>query len=66
LAYATIYSEAHPDRQPLADAIAALARPAAITGEPAKPGKRRGRPPRRSAELFDVTATPASDEDGRA
>ncbi|MBA3820550.1 MAG: hypothetical protein H0X17_16790, partial [Deltaproteobacteria bacterium] len=62
LVYATIYSEAHPDRQPLAAAIAALARPVANTDEPAKPGKRRGRPPRRSAELFDATAMPAPDK----
>ncbi len=58
LAYARIYADAHPDRHGLANAIAALAAPtqAPITAAPAK---RRGRPPRQSAELF---ATPAAEE----
>jgi hypothetical protein len=61
VAYARIYSEAHPDRLALASAIAALSepkpRPAAAIGLTAN-GKRRGRPPRRSAELFDAAAPP--------
>ncbi len=57
VAYARIYSEAHPDRPALATAIAALSEPAPpaqvnLTAN----GMRRGRPPRRSAELFDATA----------
>ena len=51
LAYARIYAEAHPE---LADAIAAVSAPALACPAPA-PAKRRGRPPRVSAELF---ATP--------
>lgn len=56
IAYARIYSQAHPDRTALATAIAALSETkpvavAAATG--AATGKRRGRPPRRSAELFE-------------
>jgi hypothetical protein len=63
VAYARIYSEAHPDRHALATAITQLSEPRA----PAAPqltvnGKRRGRPPRRSAELFDATASPPVDE----
>jgi len=58
LAYAQIYADAHPDRGALANAIAALAAPAARPAV-AAPVKRRGRPPRQSAELF---ATPASEE----
>lgn len=63
LAYARIYSEAHPDRQDLAAAIAALAEPRPAAAAPALTanGKRRGRPPRRSAELFE--AQPAGDGD---
>ena len=59
-AYAQIYSEAHPDRGALVAALAALT----ITAPPAPPastGKRRGRPPRQSAELFD-TAPSSSTE----
>jgi hypothetical protein len=56
LAYARIYADAHPDRQPLASTIAALAAPSP-TPPAAAPAKRRGRPPRQSAELF-ATATP--------
>jgi hypothetical protein len=67
VAYAQIYSEAHPDRHALAAALAALAelsgpRPAAAAGVTAS-GKRRGRPPRRSAELFDATAQARVSED---
>jgi hypothetical protein len=61
VAYARIYSEAHPDRHALAAALAALAQP---TSPPATSltvnGKRRGRPPRRSAELFDAAGSPAA------
>lgn len=62
VAYARIYSEAHPERTALATAITALSAPvpAPATG-PTIPGKRRGRPPKRSAELFD-DAAPAGDE----
>jgi hypothetical protein len=56
LAYARIYADAHPDRHGLASAIAALAAPA-VTPAAAAPVKRRGRPPRQSAELF-ATAAP--------
>ncbi|MCX5745549.1 MAG: hypothetical protein NT062_23990, partial [Proteobacteria bacterium] len=59
VAYARIYSEAHADRRPLADALAALpVHAAAPLHEPVPPPKRRGRPPGRSttprngAELF--------------
>ena len=45
LAYARIYAEAHPEREPLARTIAALAVPAAAPSvEP--PPRRRGRPPK--------------------
>lgn len=54
LAYARIYADAHPDRHALASAIAAVAAP---TPPAAPPAKRRGRPPRQSAELF-ATTTP--------
>lgn len=63
VAYARIYSEAHPDRHALATALAELSepRPAAPAGLTAN-GKRRGRPPKRGAELFDTTAaTPPED-----
>lgn len=50
LAYARIYAEAHPHRAGLASAIAALAAPP--PAPPAAPAKRRGRPPKQSAELF--------------
>jgi len=56
IAYARIYSEANPQRQPIADAIAALTETQEAL--PTKTGKRRGRPPRQTAELFD-TAEPA-------
>jgi ABC-type transporter Mla subunit MlaD len=57
VAYARIYSDAHPERAALAAAIAELTsvaaprEPAPVAGPPAK---RRGRPPKRSAELFDA------------
>ncbi|MEJ7598330.1 MAG: hypothetical protein WKG01_10505 [Kofleriaceae bacterium] len=58
IAYARIYGEAHPDRQPIIDALAVLERPA--SHEPTTSGKRRGRPPkqRENPELFDA-ATPS-------
>lgn len=78
IAYARIYSAAHPDRSELALAIAALSQldphgaagPHAATGvangatsqhgqHGSPTGKRRGRPPRRSAELFDASAQPS-------
>lgn len=55
LAYARIYADAHPDRHALATAITALAAP--VPPPSAAPAKRRGRPPRQSAELF-ATAAP--------
>jgi hypothetical protein len=64
VAYARVYSDAHVERQPLAAALAELARPSS-TGEAStttKTGKRRGRPPRASAdhraELFDAANAP--------
>ncbi|NVB84832.1 MAG: hypothetical protein HOV81_41060 [Kofleriaceae bacterium] len=60
LAYARIYADAQPDRHALAASIAALAAPMSTTPA-APPAKRRGRPPRQSAELF---ATPAAEEPG--
>jgi hypothetical protein len=63
VAYARIYSNAHPDRHALATAIAALSQPAApAAANLTVNGKRRGRPPRRSAELFDA-GEPAPCED---
>jgi uncharacterized protein YukE len=65
VAYARIYSDAHPDRHELAGALAALApltRPAAGSAAPAAAsptGKKRGRPPKRSAELFEAAAADA-------
>jgi hypothetical protein len=59
IAYARIYSQAHPDRTALATAIAALSetKPVAVAAAAgAATGKRRGRPPRRSAELFERSA----------
>ena len=68
IAYARIYSQAHPDRAALATAIAALSetKPVAVASASASAsatatGKRRGRPPRRSAELFDG---PGAGDDG--
>lgn len=55
LAYARIYADAHPDRHALAAAIAAVAAPVQAPTA-AAPKKRRGRPPRQSAELFATTA----------
>jgi hypothetical protein len=63
VAYARIYSEAHPERQALAAAIAALSEPAAPAAASSTPsGKRRGRPPKRSAELFDAAGPPPAVE----
>jgi hypothetical protein len=70
VAYARIYSQAHPDRAALATAIAALSetKPVAVAAAAGTAtGKRRGRPPRRSAELFDTAgddAAPPADADG--
>lgn len=66
IAYARIYSQAHPDRAALATAIAALSetKPVAVASAAAT-GKRRGRPPKHSAELFDAPAAPPPPE-GRA
>lgn len=63
VAYARIYGEAHPDRLALATAIAALSEPAPPATGLTASGKRRGRPPRRSAELFDAAAPAASEPD---
>lgn len=65
IAYARIYSQAHPDRTALATAIAALSetKPVAVAAAAgAATGKRRGRPPRRSAELFDPAESRGRDE----
>ena len=65
VAYARIYSQAHPDRAALATAIAALSetKPVAVAAAAGTAtGKRRGRPPRRSAELFDSAGEPQADE----
>lgn len=59
IAYARIYSDAHPERATLATALAELATAAAPAPSPEEPrpaAKRRGRPPKRSAELFDQHA----------
>jgi hypothetical protein len=53
IAYARIYAEAHPERAALASAIAALGAAPGTAAEVKPQGKRRGRPPKRSAELFD-------------
>jgi hypothetical protein len=66
IAYARIYSEAHPDRAALATAIAALSetKPVAVAAASGTAtGKRRGRPPRRGAELFDAAAEPPAGDD---
>lgn len=56
IAYAKIYAESHPERSALVAALAALeTKPAPAAGVVALP-KRRGRPPRQSAELFSVPA----------
>jgi len=57
VAYAKIYSEAHPDQRGLATAIAALSEPArSADGCLPAPGKRRSRAARRGAERFDATS----------
>ena len=69
IAYARIYSQAHPDRTALATAIAALSetKPVAVAAAAgAATGKRRGRPPRSSAELFERSETGGGDPDGFA
>lgn len=56
VAYAKIYSEAHPDQRGLATAIAALSEPVrSADGCGPAPGKRRSRSTRRSAERFEAT-----------
>lgn len=56
IAYAKIYAESHLERTALVAALAALeTRPAPAAGVSPLP-KRRGRPPRQSAELFSVPA----------
>jgi len=65
VAYARIYSQAHPDRAALATAIAALSetKPVAVAAAAGTAtGKRRGRPPRRGAELFDAAGESQADE----
>jgi hypothetical protein len=62
LAYARIYAAADPARAPLAGAIAAIASPSPPV-EPALAPKRRGRPPKRSAELFDVAIAPGAGDE---
>ncbi len=53
IAYARIYGEAHPDRVALVAALAALSEASAPASAPAPSAKRRGRPPKQTAELFD-------------
>src|SRR5262249_4175580 len=65
VAYARIYSQAHPDRAALATAIAALSetKPVAVAAAAGgAPRQRRGRRPRRSAELFDTSDEPSPAE----
>jgi hypothetical protein len=67
IAYARIYSQAHPDRTALATAIAALSetKPVAVAAAAgAATGKRRGRPPRHGAELFERSDTGGGDSRG--
>ncbi len=61
IAYARIYADAHPERQALKDALDALAPPARTTANLTASGKRRGRPPRQSAELMFAVETPATE-----
>lgn len=62
VAYARIYSDAHPDREPLAAAIMSLAKPVVGDDEARPRARRRGRPPRRNAELFDATPAASNGE----
>jgi hypothetical protein len=64
VAYARIYSEAHPDQRGLATAIAALDEPA-LGSAPcdAAPGKRRSRAPRRGPERFAPASTAPQPKD---
>lgn len=61
VAYAKVFSEAQPERRPIADALAALDEPVARVAP--RPGKRRGRPPKvaTTTELFDTSRSEASD-----
>lgn len=61
LAYARIYADAEPDRQPLAAAIDALTVSAPVPRIPAVTGKRRGRPRKIPADsLFPATGLDAA------
>ena len=64
VAYAKIYSEAHPDQRALATAIAALSASApGMTACPTAPTRRRSRPVRRGAERHDpVRSAPPEDD----
>lgn len=57
VAYAKVFSDAQPDRQPIADALAAL-EVLDTSQAPRTPAKRRGRPPKlapvATSELFDA------------
>ncbi len=59
IAYARIYGEAQPERQPILAALAMLERPTARASTTTT--KRRGRPPKQrdTAELFDATPNEA-------
>ena len=53
IAYALIYSQSHPDRQELADALAIVTTPPTSTLTAPGP-KKRGRPRKHNVELFSV------------
>jgi hypothetical protein len=64
VAYARIYSVAHPEQQTLAAALVGLGEPLpAAGGSTSGHGRRRSRPARRSAELFDNAAPAAQHKD---
>lgn len=54
-AYARVYSEAHPEKAALAEAISAIDTPKV----PQSPVKKRGRPRKENIELFSVTESAA-------
>lgn len=60
VAYAQVYSEGHPDRAPVAAALAGIVQGSRPTMPPIKHGKRRGRPPKHTPELFDASADAAA------
>jgi hypothetical protein len=69
IAYAKIFSESHPERRPIAEALAAISRPAVPALSVVK---RRGRPPRQqpaqttqTVELFEAPAKPCALEPAR-